>query len=77
MKVNIIIFGQLVDITGDNHITVTDISDTDGLIAELNRIYPGLAEASYVVAVDSKVIPGNCKLTDMSTIALLPPFSGG
>lgn len=77
MKVTIIIFGQLTDITGSNNITVTDMIDTNGLVVQLNGMYPGLADATYVIAVDGKIISGNIPLNDNSTIALLPPFSGG
>lgn len=77
MKVTIIIFGQLTDITGSNNITVTDMIDSNGLVVQLNGMYPGLADATYVIAVDGKIISGNIPLNDNSTIALLPPFSGG
>ena len=77
MNVNVIIFGQLTDITGTHAITVTDVSDTNGLVAQLNSNYPGLTHATYAMAVDGTIISGNTNLADKSTIALLPPFSGG
>ncbi len=73
---DIIIFGQLTDITGDN-IELNNIADTNHLTEELNKTYPQLINAKYVIAVDKKVITENTILNNQSNIALLPPFSGG
>lgn len=76
MQVKVIIFGQLTDITG-NSLSLNDVTDTDSLLKVLNRQYPALADKKFVVAVDKQVVTGNTSLTDNSTVALLPPFSGG
>jgi sulfur-carrier protein len=76
MPVNIIIFGQLTDITG-NSLSLDGIADTDHLVHKLNELYPALADKKYLVAVDKKVISGNTILTNNNIVALLPPFSGG
>ncbi len=76
MKVNIIIFGQLCDLLGEK-MTLHDIADTDSLIKELSKKYPGLAEIKYAIAVDKKIVKENILLTDNCTLALMPPFSGG
>ena len=73
---HIIVFGQLTDITGDN-IELNNIADTNHLTEELNKTYPQLINAKYVIAVDKKVITENTILNNQSNIALLPPFSGG
>jgi len=77
MQVNIIIFGQLTDITGTGHLMLTGVTDTNTLVAELNRQYPGLADARYMLAVDKKVVTENVVINEHNTIALMPPFSGG
>lgn len=77
MKINVIFFGQLTDITGTAAVTVEDINDTSSLLEHLNKTYPELANSKYTIAVDKKVIAENTKLTDDSTVALMPPFSGG
>lgn len=74
MQINI--FGQLTDITGGN-IELNDIADTNHLVEELNKNYPQLINAKYVIAVDKKIIAENTILNNQSYIALLPPFSGG
>ncbi len=77
MKINIIIFGQLTDITGTGSVTVEEVMDTDSLQATLCKTYPGLMNSKYVIAVDKNIIAENTPLTNNCTVALLPPFSGG
>jgi molybdopterin converting factor small subunit len=76
MPVNIIIFGRLTDIAG-NFLTLENVSDTKALVKELHILYPALADAKYVIAVNKKVVNENTTLTENSIVALLPPFSGG
>lgn len=77
MKVNVIVFGQLTDITGSSDIILHDVGDTDALIQTLHNIYPALADSKYAIALEKKIIAENTPLTDNNTIGLLPPFSGG
>ena len=76
MTVNIIIFGRLTEIAG-NSLALKNIADTNGLVKELHTLYPALADAKYIIAVDKKVANENTTLTENSIVALLPPFSGG
>jgi len=76
MSLHIILFGRLVDIAGSS-VFVSGVEDTDGLINALHNIYPALASAKYVIAVDKRVITSNTLLNEKSVVALLPPFSGG
>jgi molybdopterin converting factor small subunit len=57
--------------------TLSDIADTNNLIAKLNEMYPELAGTKYAIAVDKKIVTENIPLNINSTVALLPPFSGG
>ena len=77
MQIRILVFGQLTDVTNSSELTLDNIKDTDSLVAELNSRYPAFSHAKYVVAVDKLTIASNTILKDGSTIALLPPFSGG
>lgn len=77
MKVNILIFGQLTDITGNESLLFDNIEDTDKLVAAMNEKYPALKQAKYIMAVDKQVISTNTKLNSNSTVAFMPAFSGG
>ena len=76
MKIKIILFGKLADIAG-NSVAVDGVADTDSLVDALHKSYPALASTKYVIAVDKQVIKENTSVNDNSTVALLPPFSGG
>jgi molybdopterin synthase sulfur carrier subunit len=77
MQVKIIFFGQLTDITGNDTVAVENISDTDGLVMEINKLYPAMSGVKYIIAVDKKLIQENTVIGETSNVALLPPFSGG
>lgn len=76
-EITIMVFGQLTDITGTSNIQVPLLADSDSIKAELQKRYPALAHANFIMAVDRKPVTGNVSLSGQSTIALLPPFSGG
>ena len=76
MQINIIIFGQLCELLGEKLI-LNDITDTNSLTETLNKKFPQLIDAKYVMAVNKTVVTENISLTNNSTVALLPPFSGG
>jgi molybdopterin converting factor small subunit len=77
MKVNVLLFGQLAEITGNSSLELQDIADTKTLITEMNKRFPGLTDVKYVISVGKQIITENANLTGNDTIALLPPFSGG
>jgi molybdopterin converting factor small subunit len=76
MTINIIIFGQLAEIAGST-LSLENVTDTNTLVKELHSLYPLLSDSKYVIAVNNKMVNENTILTENSTVALLPPFSGG
>lgn len=76
-KINILVFGQLADITGTAVVTAGNISDTDILLKELYTRYPLLKEKEFLIAVNQKIITGKTEIGEQASVALLPPFSGG
>lgn len=77
MKVNILVFGQLAEQVGSNNFVLSDIRDTDALLAVLRRSYPALEGQKILIAVNKKQITGNAMLHDAAEVALMPAFSGG
>jgi molybdopterin synthase sulfur carrier subunit len=77
MQVNVIMFGQIAEITGVTNFVLDDVADSDQLIRKLNSQYPRLMSSKYAVAVNRKIISDNTRLDDACEVALLPPFSGG
>ena len=76
MGVKIILFGKLADIAG-HAVSMDNVADTDSLINALHKDYPEFTKIKYLIAVDKQVIKENTVLNKKSTVALLPPFSGG
>lgn len=76
MPINIIIFGRLTDIAGSS-LSLENVTDTNTLVKELHTLYPRLVDTKYAIAVNKIVVNENTVLTEESTVALLPPFSGG
>lgn len=70
-------FGQLTDITGSDTIFIADVRDTEALVRKMNKLYPLMNGAKYVIAVDKKIVSINTRVDESSNVALLPPFSGG
>ncbi|HEX5652259.1 MAG TPA: MoaD/ThiS family protein [Chitinophagaceae bacterium] len=77
MLINIIIFGRLAEIIGRSSLELEHVRDTDQLQQMLRDQYPLLATVNYRLAVDRQLVDENTSLSGYSTVALLPPFSGG
>ena len=77
MQVEVILFGQLTDITRQEKILIADVADTDELVKAIEQQYPGMASIKYVIAADKKLISKNTVINEKTELALLPPFSGG
>ena len=76
-QMNILVFGQLEDITGASIISIDEVTNTEQLLNSLYIRFPQLKEKKILIAVDQKIIQENTVINDQSAVALLPPFSGG
>jgi sulfur-carrier protein len=76
-KMNIMVFGQLEDITGSSVVSIENSADTELLLKKLYSQYPLLKEKKFLVAVNQKIITEKTEIGEHAEIALLPPFSGG
>ena len=77
MKINILAFGQIAEITNCPEWVADGIENTDSLRKYLENNYPHLNSVKYSIAVNRKIVHGNESFDENDTIALLPPFSGG
>lgn len=76
-QINVLTFGAITDITGNNNFVVKDVESTDVLKMQLEEQYPQLKTINYAIAVDKQIITADTSLQHNSTVAILPPFSGG
>lgn len=71
------LFGQLKEIAGTGFLQIDSIHDTDELRLKMQSLFPRMATMKYAIAVNKKIVSGNTIITPESSVALLPPFSGG
>jgi len=75
--VEIRFFGQLTDLTKTEKVLIEDMRDTNIMINKIMEMYPALANATFKVALNNKLVNDNIEITENSIIAFMPPFSGG
>ncbi|KOS05131.1 hypothetical protein AM493_03060 [Flavobacterium akiainvivens] len=75
MKVRVIAFGQIAEITGGE--LFIEAQDTVVLKAALQVEFPTLADKKYAIAVNNKLVTEVTALTENDVVALMPPYSGG
>ncbi len=73
----LLFFGPLADIAGKTDFDLSEITDTVQLKEKIFAKFPELANHSFLIAVNKKVMAGNVPLKNEDTVALMPPFSGG
>lgn len=77
MKITVLTFGQIKDITGTGELMYTDINNSNLLTDLLISKYPALSNLNFSIAVNKKIISETTLFSDNDVIALLPAFSGG
>ena len=77
MKVKVLFWGRLTDITGTNVCDIENIDDLHELKDSLIKTYPGLSDQHYMMAVNQEVSNGNTALEDGDEVAFMPPYAGG
>lgn len=76
-KIKVLTFGVVTEIIGETSLELGEISSTAELMKKLENDFPKLKDTKYVVAVNKIIVPESSPIPDNSTIAILPPFSGG
>ncbi|AYM99165.1 MULTISPECIES: MoaD/ThiS family protein [Chryseobacterium] len=73
------IFGKLTDIftTDEYNFSLENIKSIAELKLMLEKEFPKLKETTYLVAVNGTKAENTQAISNVSEIALLPPYSGG
>lgn len=77
IKLNLIYFGSVMDITAKNGETIEGPETLNELNESLIARFPKLSSVSYRFSVNRQLTTDNRQLADNDEIALLPPFAGG
>lgn len=75
MEIAIRAFGSIAEITGA-HFTLEGVDTVEKLKKKLVDAYPDLSNKTFMISVDKKIATKENILPN-SSVALLPPFSGG
>ena len=77
MSIEVQFFGQLVDKTSMQSISLTKVESVTELKEKLFSAFPLLQNVKFVIAINNKMANEHTKIPDGAIIALMPPFSGG
>ena len=77
MKTKVLLFGMLADIVNQSTIEIEDVKDTDMLLKKVRELNGAFIDATFLMAVNNKIVLVNQLLKDNDEVALLPPYAGG
>ena len=77
MQVNVLFFGVLSDVVGQDNLIIQNTDNMNDLKNKLISMYPGLKDFTYTTAVNQQMVTGNHQFVDNDTVAMMPPFAGG
>jgi molybdopterin synthase sulfur carrier subunit len=77
MKIELLFFGQLTDITGTTVVMLDHMLDMDTLKHHVFEMYPSLQQSKLMIAVNNKLVTENEVIPEGAKIAFMPPYSGG
>lgn len=77
MKITLLFFGMLTDLSGTRRMDWETSGDWISLKKELVSRWPALETQPVMWALNQQVIKDNCVLKTGDEIALMPPFAGG
>ena len=77
MKIKILFFGILTDITKKSKIEIEGINNLSDLKSYLFKTYPNLKNMDFRIALNKEIINNDAIFKTNDEIALLPPFAGG
>ncbi len=77
MKVKVLFFGVLAEISGTECKHYTDVRSLGDLKLRLIDDFPEIAHYSYRISLNNELTDNDPSLKDGDELALMPPFAGG
>jgi sulfur-carrier protein len=77
MKIRILFFGVLAEVTGTSFSVYEGVSSFGNMKQRLIDEHPELLHYNYRIAVNNCLAGDEAVLHDNDEVALLPPFAGG
>ncbi len=77
MKVNVLFFGALVEVTKVSSMVLNDVNNSEEASELLHKKFPMLCHYKFSMALNQNFLTDSENLNDGDELALLPPFAGG
>jgi len=79
MSVHVMYYGMLAELTGkaDESWPVNEELTVGAFRLQVLDKYPAMREKKFKIAVNKQISEDGISISDLSEIALLPPFAGG
>ena len=77
MKVKVLFFGVLAEVTGTNFKHFRDVKSIGDLKLRIQDDFPEVVHYNYRISLNNEIINNDPKLKDGEEVALMPPFAGG
>jgi sulfur-carrier protein len=77
MKVTVLFFGVLTEVTGSSLKIYEEVKTLEHLKMRIADDHPETVHYSYRIAVNNELADADMPLKDGDEVAFLPPFAGG
>jgi molybdopterin converting factor small subunit len=77
MKIKVLFFGAITDVTQCAQVEISDYTSTHQLLNYLHEQYPLLQHYKFSMALNGKFMAADYALNEGDELALMPPFAGG
>jgi molybdopterin synthase sulfur carrier subunit len=77
MKITVLFFGVLTEVTGSALKVYEDVKSLEHLKMRIADDYPETIHYSFRMAVNNEIADSDLPLKDGDEVAFLPPFAGG
>jgi molybdopterin synthase sulfur carrier subunit len=77
MKVKVLLFGVLAEVTGTNTKHYMEVKSIGDLKLRMQDDFPEIVHYNYRVALNKEIINNDPELNDGDEVAFMPPFAGG
>lgn len=77
MKVKVLFFGVLAEVTGTGMKSYDNATSVEQLKQRTLEDYPDIEHYNFRVSLNNEIVDNDARLADGDEIAFLPPFAGG
>ncbi|MBA4323270.1 MAG: MoaD/ThiS family protein [Odoribacter sp.] len=77
MKVKVLFFGVLSDVTGAGMRFYNEVKSIEHLKLRVTDDYPEIIHYKFSVSLNNELVNGDAELNNNDEVAFLPPFAGG